>query len=150
GFLYRQRPSRRAFDLEAMINYVTPGYATSVFVSVEGVQRIRTTAESHRRIAIIEVMGRHSGYIALGTAYGQPEFILIPEVRVNIGKLVERVRELYELQKNVVIVCGEGVRDETGHDLGAQRPVLDPAGNVLLSGASEALRDLLIEHLGDA
>jgi 6-phosphofructokinase 1 len=150
GFLYRQRPSRRSFDLEAMINYVTPGYATSVFVSVEGVQRIRTTAESHRRIAIIEVMGRHSGYIALGTAYGQPDFILIPEVPMNVGKLVDRVRETYELQKNVVIVCGEGVRDETGRDLGAQRPALDPAGNVVLTGASEALRDLLIEHLGDA
>ena len=44
-----------------------------------GVERIRTTAESHRRIAIIEVMGRHSGYIALGTAYGQPDIILVPE-----------------------------------------------------------------------
>jgi len=150
GYLYRKRPSRRAFDLEAMVNYVTPGYATSVFVSVEGVQRIRTTAESHRRIAIVEVMGRHSGYIALGTAYGQPDFILIPEVPVNIAKLVERVRELYELQKNVVIVCGEGIKDETGHDLGAQRPTHDPAGNVVLTGASEALRDLLIQHLGDA
>ena len=39
----------------------TPGYATAVFVSARGVNRIRTTAESHRRIAIIEVMGRHSG-----------------------------------------------------------------------------------------
>ena len=62
-----------------MVNYVTPGYATAVFVSVEGVQRIRTTAESHRRIAIVEVMGRHSGYIALGSAYGQPDIILVPE-----------------------------------------------------------------------
>ena len=61
-----ERPSRTSFDLEQMVNYVTPGYATAVFVSAQGVERIRTTAESHRRIAIIEVMGRHSGYIALG------------------------------------------------------------------------------------
>jgi ATP-dependent phosphofructokinase / diphosphate-dependent phosphofructokinase len=150
GYRYRLRPPRAVFDLEGMVNYVTPGYATSVFVSVEGVQRIRTTAESHRRIAIVEVMGRQSGYIALGTAYGQPDIILIPEVPVNIPKLVERVRELYELQKNVVIVCGEGIRDEHGHELGAQRQTQDPAGNVLLSGASEALRKVLIEQLGDA
>ena len=78
GYRYRLRPPRAAFDLEGMINYVTPGYATSVFVSVEGVQRIRTTAESHRRIAIVEVMGRQSGYISLGTAYGQPDIILYP------------------------------------------------------------------------
>ena len=133
-----------------MVNYVTPGYATAVFDSVMGMQRVRTTAESHRRIAIVEVMGRHSGYIALGTAYGQPDIVLVPEVPVRIPALVERVRELYELQKNVVIVCGEGIVGEDGRELGAQRESHDPAGNVMLSGASEALRDLLIDHFGDA
>jgi ATP-dependent phosphofructokinase / diphosphate-dependent phosphofructokinase len=150
GYRYQRSRSRTTFDLEGMINYATPGYATSVFVSVEGVQRVRTTAESHRRIAIVEVMGRHSGYIALGTAYGQPDIILVPEVPVRISALVERVRELYELQKNVVIVCGEGIVDESGQELGAQHRSHDPAGNVVLTGASEALRALLIQHFGDA
>jgi 6-phosphofructokinase 1 len=149
GYRYRLRPRSRSFDLEGMVNYATPGYATSVFVSVEGVQRIRTTAESHRRIAIVEVMGRHSGYIALGTAYGQPDIILVPECPVNVARLVERVRDLYELQKNVVIVCGEGIVDEQGSELGGRHTSHDPAGNVVLSGASEALRNLLIEHFGD-
>ena len=73
------RESHAIFDLEYIVNYVTPGYATAVYVSASGVERIRTTAESHRRIAIIEVMGRHSGYIALGSAYGRPDIILVPE-----------------------------------------------------------------------
>jgi ATP-dependent phosphofructokinase / diphosphate-dependent phosphofructokinase len=150
GHRYSRHRSRATFDIEGMINYATPGYATSVFVSVEGVQRVRTTAESHRRIAIVEVMGRHSGYIALGTAYGQPDMILVPEIPVNIAAVVERVRELYELQKNVVIVCGEGITDEQGRELGAQHSSHDPAGNVVLTGASEALRALLIDHFGDA
>ena len=150
GYAYRRNRSRTTFDLEQMINYATPGYATSVYVSVEGVQRVRTTAESHRRIAIVEVMGRHSGYIALGTAYGQPDIILVPEIPVNAGLLVERVRELYELQKNVVIVCGEGITNEQGAELAAQHTSQDPAGNVVLTGASEALRRLLIQHFGDA
>ncbi len=150
GYRYRQGPSSARFSLDGMVNYVTPGYATAVYVSVAGVQRVRTTAESHRRIAIVEVMGRHSGHIALGTAYGQPDIILVPEVPVQIAALVERVEKLYELQKNVVIVCGEGVVDEHGHELGAERESLDPAGNVLLSGASETLRTLLVEHFGDA
>ena len=107
-------PSSAVFDLNHIVNYVTPGYATAVFVSAQGVERIRTTAESHRRIAIIEVMGRHSGYIALGTAYGQPDIILVPEHPLDIDLLVERVRQLYDLQKNVVIVCGEGIVDDTG------------------------------------
>ena len=150
GYRYRQGPSSARFSLDGMVNYVTPGYATAVYVSVAGVQRVRTTAESHRRIAIVEVMGRHSGHIALGAAYGQPDIILVPEVPVQIPALVERVEKLYELQKNVVIVCGEGIVDEDGRELGAMRESLDPAGNVLLSGASEALRTLLIEHFGDA
>ena len=132
-----------------MVNYVTPGYATAVLVTAQGVERIRTTAESHRRIAIIEVMGRHSGYIALGTAYGQPDIILVPEHPLDIDLLVERVKHLYDLQKNVVIVCGEGIVDEQGVELGAESTSTDPAGNVALTGAAEALRAKLIETLGD-
>src|SRR5215471_18009157 len=149
GYLYKRTPSNVVFDIEHMINYVTPGYATSVFVSASGVERIRTTAESHRRIAIIEVMGRHSGYIALGSAYGRPDIVVVPEHPIDIERLVERVKHLYDLQKSVVIVCGEGVVDEQGRELGAESKSTDPAGNVALSGAAEALRAKLIHLIGD-
>src|SRR5262249_49617476 len=142
-------PSRTRFDLEQMVNYVTPGYATAVYVSASGVQRVRTTAESHRRIAIVEVMGRHSGYIALGSAYGQPDLLLVPEHRLDVNGLVERVKETYDLQKRCVIRGGEGVVDAEGHELGAEVATTDPAGNVVLSGASEELRQILIKRLGD-
>jgi 6-phosphofructokinase 1 len=132
-----------------MVNYATPGYATAVMVTAQGIERVRTTAESHRRIAIIEVMGRHAGYIALGTAYGKPDIILVPESPLNLDLLVDRVKHLYDLQKNVVIVCGEGIVDENGIELGAVHKSVDPAGNVALSGAAEALRSKLIERLGD-
>jgi 6-phosphofructokinase 1 len=132
-----------------MVNYVTPGFATAVFESASGVMRIRTTAESHRRIAIIEVMGRHSGYIALGAMYGQPDLVLVPEVPLDLDLLTERVKELYDLQKNVVIVCGEGIVDAAGNELGAERASTDPAGNKSLSGAAEALRQLLMERIPD-
>lgn len=150
GHRYTRQPSRSRFDLEGIVNYVSPGYATSVYVSAEGVRRVRTTAESHRRIAIIEVMGRHSGYIALGSAYGQPDIILVPESPLQVEALVQRVQELYDLQKNLVIVCGEGIVDQNGQELGAKQVSLDPGGNLQLTGASEALREILIDHLGDA
>ena len=150
SYYYERVPSRTRFDLEGIVNYVTPGYATAVYVSSEGIRRIRTTAESHRRIAIIEVMGRQAGYIALGSAFGQPDITLVPEAPLRVEALVQRVRELYELQKNVVIVCGEGIVDEEGQELGAKRASLDPAGNVQLSGAAEAVRQILLEHFNDA
>ena len=146
---YQYKSSPLAFNQEHMVNYATPGYATAVFDSAMGVERVRTTAESHRRIAIIEVMGRHSGYIALGSAFGRPDIILVPESPVHIDPLVERIMELYELQKNVVIVCGEGIKDEKGKELGAAQHTTDPAGNIILSGAAEALRSMLIERIGD-
>jgi 6-phosphofructokinase 1 len=146
---YARGPSRTVFDLGQMINYVTPGFATAVFESASGIQRVRTTAESHRRIAIIEVMGRHSGYIALGAMYGRPDLILVPEYPLDIDVLVERVKELYDLQKNVVIVCGEGIVDPQGNVLGAEKISTDPAGNKLLSGAAEAIRQMLTERIGD-
>jgi 6-phosphofructokinase len=149
GFRYKRATSNAVFDIEHLVNYVTPGYATSVFVSAGGVERIRTTAESHRRIAIIEVMGRHSGYIALGTAYGRPDIILVPEVALDLEHLVERVKHIYDLQKNVVIVCGEGIVDEQGRELGAETMSTDPSGNIVLSGAAEALRSKLIQLIGD-
>lgn len=150
GYQYHRHPhSSSVFDLDRIVNYVTPGYATAVSVSAQGVERIRTTAESHRRIAIIEVMGRHSGYIALGTAYGRPDIILVPEHPVDIEHLVERVKHIYDLQKNVVIVCGEGIVDEQGNELGAETKSTDPAGNIVLTGAADALRARLIQMIGD-
>src|SRR6185436_8092869 len=149
GFRYKRAASNAVFDLNQIVNYATPGYATAVFVSSQGVERIRTTAESHRRIAIIEVMGRHSGYLALGTAYGQPDIILIPEHPVNIDHVVERVKYLYDLQKNVVIVCGEGIVDDSGIELAESRST-DPGGNVVFTGAADALRERMVHMIGDS
>jgi 6-phosphofructokinase len=149
NFRYKRAASNALFDLDHIINYVTPGYATAVFVSAGGVERVRTTAESHRRIAIIEVMGRHSGYIALGSAYGRPDIVLVPEHSLDLEHLVERVKQIYDLQKNVVIVCGEGIVDEQGRELGAETKSSDPAGNISLSGAAEALRAKLLQLIGD-
>lgn len=146
---YTRENSRREICLDDIVNYATPGYATAVFVAAGAIERIRTTAESHRRIAIVELMGRQSGYISLGSAYGQPDLILIPEVPLNFEKLERRVRELYDLQKHVVIALGEGLRDESGQEMGNISKSVDPAGNILFNGAAEELAHRLINALGN-
>jgi ATP-dependent phosphofructokinase / diphosphate-dependent phosphofructokinase len=59
------------------------------------------------------------------------------------------VKQLYDLQKDVVIVCGEGIVDDQGRELGAEIKTTDPAGNIALSGAAEALRHKFIQMIGD-
>jgi ATP-dependent phosphofructokinase / diphosphate-dependent phosphofructokinase len=149
GYRYNKQPSRE-FGLDEMVNYVTPGYATAVYVSSLSVQRIRTTAESHRRIAIIEVMGRDCGMIALGTAYGQPDIILVPESPVDPGPLVDRVISILDIQKHAVICVSEGIVDMDGAILGSKTSTHDPAGNIQYTGAAEAVKRLLVERIGDA
>lgn len=141
--------SRDQIALEDIVNYATPGYATAVFVVTQSIDRIRTTAESHRRVAVVEVMGRRSGYIALGSAYAQPDFILIPEVALDLDRLEEQLRRLYEVQHHAVIVVGEGVRLADGSELGAGKKTLDPAGNIRFSGAADALAALLQQRMQD-
>jgi 6-phosphofructokinase 1 len=149
GYSYAKRPGRE-FGLDEMINYVTPGYATAVYVSSLAVERIRTTAESHRRVAIIEVMGRDCGMIALGSAFGQPDLILVPESPFEPDPLVERVLAVLDVQKHAVIVVSEGITDATGHVLGSVSASKDPAGNVQYTGAAEAVKRLLVTTIGDA
>ena len=141
--------SRDSMELEDIVNYATPGYATAVYAVAQSIERLRTTAESHRRVAIVEVMGRQSGYIALGAAYAQPDIILIPESPLNLEQLTSRVLQLYDLQQNVVIVVGEGVRNADGTELGATEPTFDPAGNVRYSGAADAIGQMLSKSLGE-
>jgi 6-phosphofructokinase 1 len=149
GYVYKKR-AERPFGLDEMVNYATPGYATAVFVSSLSVQRIRTTAESHRRIAIIEVMGRDCGMIALGTAYGQPDMILIPESPVDPDPLVDRVQAILDNQKHAVLCVSEGIVGTDGQILGAVTASKDPAGNTQYTGAAEAVKRILVERFGDA
>ncbi|MFM7922906.1 MAG: 6-phosphofructokinase [Planctomycetaceae bacterium] len=147
GPTVRGARNRDTLRLEDIINYATPGFATAVFVVVQMVERLRTTAESHHRIAVVEVMGRQSGYIALGAAYAQPDIILIPEVPVDPQQLTQQVSRIYDQQQNVVIVVGEGVRGLDGRELGATSPAFDPAGNVKYSGAADAIVGMLEKSL---
>lgn len=139
--------SRDTIGLDDIINFATPGYATAVYVVAQCLERVRTTAESHRRVAVVEVMGRQSGYIALGAAYGQPDVILLPEQPVDFHKLEQRVRQIYELQHHCVIVVGEGVKTADGKALGASSPTYDPAGNIRYSGAADSLVDILLDRI---
>ncbi len=91
----------------------TIGYDTAVNTCAEAIDRIRDTADSHGRVFIIEVMGRHAGFIAMDVAVScGAEFVAVPETVTNIEILHERIAKQGKNQRTIVIV-GEG--DEFGN-----------------------------------
>ena len=91
----------------------TIGYDSAVNTVLDAARRIRDTAASHNRAAVIEVMGRHSGFIALasGVAAGA-EFILVPEVPFDRDDLAGRLRDMTRQGRtNSIIICAEGAAD---------------------------------------
>lgn len=92
----------------------TIGFATAVATSVEALDKLRDTAESHERMFLVEVMGRHSGYIALYTALaGGAEVVAIPETHTDIPAIVEQLKLLKARgKKSIMVVVAEG--DESG------------------------------------
>jgi len=92
----------------------TIGFATAVHTAVEAVDKLRDTAESHERLFLVEVMGRHSGYIALYTALaGGAEVVALPETQTNVSQIVRHLQVLKARgKKSIMIVVAEG--DELG------------------------------------
>ncbi|MDR1488555.1 MAG: ATP-dependent 6-phosphofructokinase [Holosporales bacterium] len=94
---------------------ISIGFTTAVEIVSSAIENIRTTAISHERVMVIEVMGRDAGFIALysGIATGV-DVILMPEFRFNIEQLINKVKECYTSHKNhCLIVVSEAVESET-------------------------------------
>jgi 6-phosphofructokinase 1 len=92
----------------------TIGFSTAVQTAVEAVDKIRDTAESHERMFLVEVMGRHCGYIAVLTAIaGGAEIACIPETDTDLDGIVAQLKELKARQKSsIMMIVAEG--DERG------------------------------------
>ena len=102
----------------------TFGFDTAVNIATEAIDRLHTTAESHHRVLVVEVMGRHAGWIALhaGIAGGASE-VLIPEQPFDIQAICDRVVTRFETQYAPIIVVSEGAVPRRGrrHDAGLRR-----------------------------
>ncbi|MFJ4190845.1 6-phosphofructokinase [Kitasatospora sp. NPDC089509] len=106
----------KTIDNDIAATDVTFGFDTAVSVATEALDRLKTTAESHQRVMVVEVMGRHTGWIALnaGMAAGA-HAIVVPERPFHIEKLTDVVRERFDRQKKfAIVVCAEGAKPEPG------------------------------------
>ena len=117
----------------------TFGFDTSVNIAVDAIDRLHTTAESHHRALIVEVMGRHAGWIALHAGIaGGAACILIPEKKFSIEKVCEWVNSRFESSYAPIIVVAEGAIPEDG-DMMIKDQQLDAFGHVQLSGIGDWL-----------
>jgi 6-phosphofructokinase 1 len=117
----------------------TFGFDTSVNIAMEAIDRLHTTAESHHRPLIVEVMGRHAGWIALHSGIaGDAACILIPEVKFSVEKVCEFVKSRFETGTAPIIVIAEGAIPQDGDMITKDQP-LDAFGHVQLSGIGDWL-----------
>ena len=117
----------------------TFGFDTAVNIAMDAIDRLHTTAESHRRIMVCEVMGRHAGWIALHAGIaGGADIILIPEVPIKMSEVLEVIRKRNERGKDFsIIVVAEGAKFDGSEVLLEKN--LDEFGHVRLGGIGEIL-----------
>lgn len=106
----------KTIDNDLAATDMTFGFQTAVQIATDAFDKLVTTAESHHRVMIMEVMGRDAGWIALHTAIaGGAEICLIPEIPYDIHKLVDRIKSRYENGRGFVnIVIAEGTKPKEG------------------------------------
>jgi phosphofructokinase-like protein len=126
----------------------TFGFDTAVSIATEAIDRLHTTAESHNRVMVVEVMGRHAGWIAVQSGIaGGADMILIPEIPVDYGDVTETIRKRHARGKNFsIVVVSEGT-DLPGI---ADQGETDQFGHVTLSnrGVGETLGHEIEERTG--
>jgi ATP-dependent phosphofructokinase / diphosphate-dependent phosphofructokinase len=127
----------------------TFGFDTAVNIAMEAIDRLHTTAESHHRVLVVEVMGRHAGWIALhcGIA-GGANVVLIPEQPFDIEKVCEHVESRFKTNYSPIIVVSEGAVPVEGGDMTLQSGETDAFGHVRLGGIGDRLAKEIEDRTG--
>lgn len=138
----------KTIDNDLSATDYTFGFDTAVTIATEAIDRLHTTAESHHRILICEVMGRHAGWIALHSGMaGGANGILIPEVPFDLDEVVGWVESRFRASYAPIICVAEGALPKDG-DLITKDATLDAFGHVKLSGIGEWLAQQIEQRTG--
>lgn len=139
----------KTIDNDILGTDFTFGFDTAVAIATEAVDRIHTTAESHDRVIVIEVMGRHAGWIAAysGVA-GGADIILVPEYEFDLNEVCDVIRRRRDAGKNFsIVVVSEGAKMK-GHNLVLASKKKDAFGHVALGGIGNILAEKIEANTG--
>jgi 6-phosphofructokinase 1 len=135
----------KTIDNDLSATDYTFGFDTAVWIATEAIDRLHTTAEAHNRVMVVEVMGRHTGWIAVvaGIA-GGADVILIPEQPITVERACEEIKRRHDRGKDFsIVVVSEGyeLTYESGERrlVGQEADARDQFGHVRLGGVGDAL-----------
>jgi len=119
----------------------TFGFDTAVQIVTEAIDRLHTTAESHKRVMVVEVMGRHAGWIATHSGMaGGADCILVPERRFNIDEVCGLIRKRIDRGKEfAIVVVAEGAMPDETHQVMSKQGHVDDFGHAQLGGIGDWL-----------
>ena len=134
-----------------------PGYGSVIKYNGASVMEIaldvRSMATDDGACCVIEVMGRSAGWIAAGSVLAKrlpddaPHIVLLPEIPLDEAAFLKRVQEVVDRLKFCVVVVGEGLKNQAGEEIAADKSRMDAFGHPVLSGAADHLADLVSDKL---
>ena len=149
----------KTIDNDVSGTITTFGFDTAVNTALEAIDKLHTTAESHDRVIVLEVMGRHAGFIALHSGLaGTADVILIPEIPYDIGKVCEKIMERDRAGRRFsIVVAAEGAFPRGGREsiLGESLPgqakrvggIADTIAREIATITGKETRSLVLGHL---
>lgn len=139
----------KTIDNDLSCTDFTFGFDTSINIVMDAVDKLRTTAESHRRVMVIETMGRHAGWIACFSGIATAaDFTLVPEIEVDVDRMCEVLKQRRAAGKKYgLIIVSEGAKlPQEG--LVTQDAELDDFGHVKLGGIGQTIADIIERRTG--
>jgi ATP-dependent phosphofructokinase / diphosphate-dependent phosphofructokinase len=138
----------KTIDNDLAATDYTFGFDTAVMIATEAIDRLHTTAESHHRVLIVEVMGRHAGWIAWHSGVaGGANVILIPEQPFHIDEVCALIEHRFASHYAPIVVVSEGALPQEG-TLPERTGEVDAFGHVRLSGIGSLLESEIAQRTG--
>ena len=138
----------KTIDNDVNATDYTFGFDTAVSVATDAIDRLHTTAESHNRVMVVEVMGRHVGWIALHAGMaGGAHYTVIPEVPFDIEEICKAMARRFQMgEKYGIVVVAEGARPKEG-TMELQTGGVDQFGHEVFTGVGQQVADAIHERL---
>lgn len=137
----------KTIDNDLSATAITFGFDSAVSVATDAIDRLHSTAESHQRVMVVELMGRYAGWIALNSGMsGGAHVILLPEIEFDIEKVCDALKRRYDMgRKFAIVVVAEGAKPKGGEMAIKGR---EAGREVILGGVAEQVAAQIAERTG--